>query len=1189
MARASLHVSRSVLLALALSPSVGFAQGEDAPSGDGPAAADGAEKGDAVAEAAPPIGEEPENAASARSRSEELESFQRVLGRFSSRMGEFEADSRAWVSQREADEHAMLDASYDAVIREMEADDKALRLTAMKRFETYLDKYPNSTDSAHVMFRLAELYFEQSEEEFMSRDAEFRRLMDELTESGDIEEFPEEPRKDYGRSVRLYRRILRDYPDYEYADGTYYMLGYCLSESSSAQYDEEEGLAVFQGLVGRFGESRFAPVAHLRIGEYYFDYNKLDEAIPHYRRVVELEGPEGSLYDEGLYKLAWSQYKKSDYGDALVLLNQLLDWSEDNYARTGRESSMAPEAIDYTAISFSDLADRESVSPLAIAQRFYGDVGARDYEAKVYKKLADVLTQQARYEDSVSVYRYIQDRWPNDAENPTYQWTLATLYMSMVPARVTEAQAAIAQLNTMYNDESTWWEANRANPDAQAVARSFIEQSLAAVATQVHEKAGQTQDPADFARAADLYAQYLAKFPFARDYYEVQWYLAQTRLFSGDMDGAEREYAQLYKAGDHHFKEAALLFLRQIYLQRVVTGYGGPATLPPDAEVEKVVELANGKTRNIYRLGPQHEPFVNLSDALVAADFGAVVTDASAELADVEAKLKRARTPEEKKLLETERTSLEYILENVARVNVDYISGNRHAIAYQSAQVLYEHGRFTEARARFVDIIAKYPATDEAAYSAKLHVDSFTDEEDYENVRKWASIYASKSLGSGPSQEGLSELATIEQQASLKLLEALVAADKREEAASGYLQFIKDYPKADPELLKNALYNGAQNYDLTGRADQSIPLFERYINEYPEDPLSKPLFFRLAGVYAQSLELETAIRYYEGLYDRTNGRGEVYADAAGALINAGLLKVGIGDYQGAAQTFERYERELPGEPDRESVYWRAAEQWERVSADRAARFYREYLRKYPEENPDHVMEALYRLAMRAEDGGRSRDIEKSWDALEDGYARLSPGGKIGPLGRKYAAAAELRNVQDALDAFMVVPDRVKSNAQKYAELMGARRDELPRLEAQALALIKNYSEFESTSAALFTLGSAYYAYADQLYAAPLPAEFKADPELEMVYYEKLDELRIPLEDKGKGRLAAVLQTAKEQGLWSEWQTRTLGELSKRAPAEYSPEKEQFPVEGESSAVPAGAPLPLPEPEPEPNAKDGGGE
>ena len=153
--------------------------------------------------------------------------------------------------------------------------------------------------------------------------------------------------------------------------------------------------------------------------------------------------------------------------------------------------------------------------------------------------------------------------------------------------------------------------------------------------------------------------------------------------------------------------------------------------------------------------------------------------------------------------------------------------------------------------------------------------------------------------------------------------------------------------------------------------------------------------------------------------------------------------------------------------------------------------------------------------------------------------------------------------------------------------MAERKDELPAIESRTLALVQNYSEFESTSAALFLLGSAYYAYADQLYAAPLPKAFQDDPELEMVYYESLDQLRIPLEDKGKSRLEAVLQTARDQGLWSDWQTKTLAELSKRAPAEYSPEKEQFAVEGESSAVPGGGPLRLPEAASD--SADGGGE
>jgi len=46
----------------------------------------------------------------------------------------------------------------------------------------------------------------------------------------------------------------------------------------------------------------------------------LDEAISHYKQVVEISGREGPLYANGLYKLAWAEYKKSNYEQALTLL-----------------------------------------------------------------------------------------------------------------------------------------------------------------------------------------------------------------------------------------------------------------------------------------------------------------------------------------------------------------------------------------------------------------------------------------------------------------------------------------------------------------------------------------------------------------------------------------------------------------------------------------------------------------------------------------------------------------------------------------------------------------------------------------------------------------------------------------------------------------------------------------------------
>lgn len=1093
------------------------------------------------------------------------ESYLGTADRFTARMTEFEEDARSWVRFRESEERAALDQNYTALIDELDEDDRALRATAARRFEAFLDKYPNADHSAHVMFRLAELYFEDAEEDYLVADAEFQRAMDDIDAMASGE-FPEEPKKDYRRSARLYRRIIENHPDYEYVDGCYYMLGFVQSQQASTLFDEAAGLQSFRELVERFPKSQFAAYAHLRIGEYYFDENNLTAAIPEYEKVIELEGPEGSLYDKGLYKLAWSEYKQNNYDRGLTLLNQLLDWSEGFKLRTGRESAVVPEAIEYIAISFSDVADNNGEHPLDVAKRFYAGIGERDAELKVYKRLADVLTQQARYEYAIDIYDYLQQRWPYDAENPDFLWKTASLHLSKVPGDREASRAAITRLSQQYGEGSDWWRANRNNPEAQSVARGYIEQSLAGVAVSFHDAANESQNPSDFGKAAEFYREYLTKFPFAEDYYEMQWYLAETLLRSGALDNAEKEYAQLEKGSKEHFYgEASRWWLRYIVFNRVTQQYGKVQTLPPDAKLEKKVELESGGERAVYALSPLHQSFIESSDTLLATDFDAVFQRIDDELAET-----------------TDRDAVEALkrdrgyLQPIASV----AKQSRSGIAYQNGQVLYAHGRYEEARPRFEAVIEETPCTEEAAFSARLIVDSYTEEQDWSNVRQYAALYASKPLGAscGAVDIADSEFTPIVQKARLREIEALVAADKREEAAEAYLAFIGDFPNADPEILKNALYNAANNFDRVGRLDDSIRLFKQYVELYPEDELSRPLFFRLADTYARALELGEAVRYYERLYDLTNGSGKPYGDAPAALFNAGFLRIGMGDFEGAARTFEGYEAENSGEPDAEQVLFMAAEQWGRVSEQRELSFLRSYLKKYPAKNPDHVIEAYARIAELLEARGKARDTDKAYADLSAAYDQFAPTGRVGPAGRKYAAKAKLRDVMAQLDDFVAVPSWFTTNEAKAATLLAQKKDELPLIEREAGELVAKYKDFESSSAALYALGKAYLEYADMLYDAPVPNDFAADPDLEMIYFEELDKLRIPLEDKGRKRLEAVIQTAQSEKAWSEWQTLTLEELGRRFPAEFAPEKAEFRGSIRDTYVPtAGAAMP-PEPE-----------
>ena len=93
-----------------------------------------------------------------------------------------------------------------------------------------------------------------------------------------------------------------------------------------------------------------------------------------------------------------------------------------------------------------------------------------------------------------------------------------------------------------------------------------------------------------------------------------------------------------------------------------------------------------------------------------------------------------------------------------------------------------------------------------------------------------------------------------------------------------------------------------------------------------------------------------------------------------------------------------------------------------------------------------------------------------------------------------------------------------------------------------------------------------------IYNAPIPPEIASDEELLMLYQERMDEIRLPVEDKGRKRLESVLEIASTQKLWSEWQTKALDLLSDRIPGEFAPEKDEVRGQPDSTFVPSGGPI-----------------
>ena len=1088
----------------------------------------------------------------------EVDAFQQTAGRYTARMNEFKDEAKVMVDRQEAAERADLNRSYDATLGQLQDDDDALRTTAIRRFEAFLGQYPDARHSAHVMFRLSELYFEKAEESYGVADAEFQRALEALDEGGDLEDIPDEPEKDYSASIGLHRQIIERFPEYEYLPGSYYMLGYMLREPSSSQMDEEAAVGWFRRIADEFPDSEFAPRAHLRLGDYHFEYNELEAAIPHYERVVALEGVNGTLYDDGLYKLAWTHYRLSDYDRALQLLGKLLDWSETVWEpKKGQESSTVPEAVEYIAISLSDLALNQERSPLAVAEQYFGRGSDGAYEARIYKQLADVLSKQANYDEAIDVYEYFQNRWPYDPDNPKFQQQIARLHVTKVPADRDAANAAVATLNERFNDTSAWWRANRNNPDALSVARKFIEDSLAAVAINAHNKASETGAPADYLEAARLYGAYLQKFPFASDYYEIQWYYATVLQLGADLDASEREFVQLRKGGEHPYKESSLFRLRQISLQRVLNKYGEVEARDPAAKLREEVDTAGDAKRPVFELGAEHQALVDRSDELLETDFQPTIAALKAQIESTKDRDKVA----------TLTGTLESI-EEYARV----VGENRAPLAYQSGQIYFAHGDFEEARRRLASVVEAYANTIEGCYAADLDARSYLQDDDLNGYRQKVAYYmslnvcAEEGAVADGGDSGIDFKNQIER-VDFTLASRLTESKQYIEAAEAFVKFTRTYP--DSEFRKLALQNAANNYERGGRLEDSIRMLEQYVATYPDDDASRRFLFRLAGVYAQALDLDRAIASYEQLYEQSKGSDA--KDAPIALANAAYLRVGVGDFAGAARNYELFGVAYPDQPDTESQVFQAGAQWERVGPQDAISFYKRYLAQYRGINPEHEMTAVYKLATLSEDSGASkREVDTLFDDVSATYARLLPTGKVGPLGRHYAAHAAYRRILEEFEAFRDV--RFSSNDERNAELLQSKSAELVAIEGKALAILKDFGDFEYGTAGLYINGEAYLAYADMLFDAPVPKGFSEEEVL--LYEEIIAERRIPLEDKGKSRLVRVLDTAKEAGRWSQFQTKALTTLNERFPREFAPEKEEARGTSSASTVRRAGPIPL---------------
>lgn len=1029
-----------------------------------------------------------------------LQEVSRALQAYEDESREFHREVQWLVERRYETKRAALAASYEKAIGELEAKERQERLDAIARFEEFLRRYPDEPRyTPDVMFRLAELYYERSQDTHLLATKEHSEKLKALPPDSQAEP-PPEPTVDYGPSIALYRKLLSQFPNYRLNDGATYLLGYCLE--GQGQFDDSR--ATYQQLIARYPKSRFATEAWVRIGEYWFDNYSDPQALPNAAQAyaAATTDPTHPLYDKALYKLGWTYYRMDRFDEAVDSFLALADFYEAQKQAKGDEAGggdLREEALQYVAISLSD----ETWGGLPKAQALFAKRGPRPYEADVYRRLGNVYFDQTHHPAAIEAYRLVLQKDPNSPDAPQVQQRIVQAYER--DRRMDESFAESAKLASLYQPGGEWYAKNKDNPEALSGADVLAERSLYSAALYNHQQAQAfkkdgkfDQAKAAFEVAARGYGSYLERFPRSKLAYEMRFYYAECLYFSFQFAPAAASYEEVRDSGldDKFRKDAALgavFAWQQLLTQEVKAGTVAdlkplPAAQRPEGEVVKPLPLADTERR-----------LVAASDKYVAL------------------------LPDE---------------------------GNAPDVAYRAARLYYAHNEFPEARRRFEAIVQRYPKSEVARDSTNLIVETFLVDKDWRSVEEVSERLASNTQVIDPSSGLHQELVKFKLAGRFKRADELMKEEKYEEAAKKYIQVVDEEPRH--EFADKALNNAAVAYEKTRRFDSALKLYERIYREYPKSELADAALFRVAVNAENSYDFDKAVGSYQKLVkDYPTAK-----DREAALFNTARLLEGQQRYPEAAAAFQRYADQYPNAPDAPKNQYRAALILEKQGDSRGqVRALEQFIRKFSSkpEQVELVLDARRRMGDAWKKLGNEREAQRAYATAADEFDRRKLKPDEHPLAADAAAYGRFQQAEAEFQKF----DKLKigGSGKALERTFTAKKTALKKVN-EAYTRVFPYKRLEWILAAAYRQGYALERYANTLVETPVPPDVKRlGDEAVVAYQDMLSQETVTYEDAAVAKYTLALQEARKSRLTNEWTRRTLESLNRFRPKEFPVLKE----------------------------------
>lgn len=434
---------------------------------------------------------------------------------------------------------------------------------------------PPGDQKAEMLLRLSDLYFEEGRELYLDEMSKYNAAVDACYNTpkcvpDDLkrEDYIAESRKWQDKSIKIYRQILTNYPQFQRADEATFFLASALNDTGQ----KDEAAQEFTRLVKVYPDSKWVPDAYLQIGEYWFEEKKeAFKALSAYQKAAAYKDFDKWPFAE--YKLAWCFYNVGEYGKSIDTMKAVVDFPiEGKFNANLRE-----EALNDLVRFYADAGDMDE----AIA--YFTKLGMKDKIGALLKRLADTYMEQGKFENAIQMYRRLINENPQNAKAPDYQNEIINAYTKM--GKKDDTVAEIDRMLKTYGKTSSWARANASNQDAVKSAGEMIEKNLRTVATNYHNEAKKLGTGGEAAKTYSLaegaYRTYLQEFPESQYSYEVRYAFSELLYKVKKYDEAYEQYMQVVKIdpkGKHSefCAKSAIFAAKEMLKKEKATSGGGP-------------------------------------------------------------------------------------------------------------------------------------------------------------------------------------------------------------------------------------------------------------------------------------------------------------------------------------------------------------------------------------------------------------------------------------------------------------------------------------------------------------------------------------------------------------------------------------------------------------------------------------